>query len=83
MGKHDKLRQRIVSGTSNANIAFADLCTMLSHFGFSVRKGASSHAIYTRENVVEILNLQPGANGAAKPYQVKQVREVLEKYNIK
>jgi hypothetical protein len=37
--------------------------------------------IYHKEGVVEIVNIQP-RNGKAKPYQVKQVRELLLKYKI-
>jgi len=35
-----------------------------------------SHHIFTHELMPEILNLQP-KNSFAKPYQVKQVREIL------
>ena len=39
------------------------------------------HYIFTKEGVEEILNLQP--NGAqAKPYQVKQVRNLIRKYRL-
>lgn len=34
------------------------------------------------DGVEEILNLQP-KNGKGKPYQVKQVREVILKYHIR
>ena len=37
--------------------------------------------IYYKEGVIEIVNVQP-RNGKAKPYQVKQVRELLLKYKI-
>jgi hypothetical protein len=40
-----------------------------------------SHHIFTREDVDEILNLQP-LNSLAKPYQVKQVRRVLVRYKL-
>ena len=40
-----------------------------------------SHHIFFKEGVEEILNLQPrGAN--AKPYQVKQVRNVILKHKL-
>ena len=42
----------------------------------------SSHHIFTRSDVEEILNLQPRDHGNAKPYQVKQVREVILKYKL-
>jgi hypothetical protein len=41
----------------------------------------SDHHIFTREGVVEILNLQP-KSGKAKPYQVKQVRNVIVDYGL-
>ncbi len=49
--------------------------------GFTVRiKG--SHHIFFRDDVEEIINLQPDKN-KAKPYQVKQVRNLIVKYNLK
>jgi len=38
--------------------------------------------IFTKENVVEIINLQPLKDGKAKPYQVKQVRNLFLKYKF-
>ena len=62
---------RVVRGSSDANIRFSELCALLLRLGFAERiKG--SHHIFTREDVREILNLQP-RNSLAKPYQVKQV----------
>ena len=53
---------------------------LLSRLGFAERiKG--SHHIFIREDVDEILNLQP-RNSLAKSYQVKQVRKVLVRYNL-
>ncbi len=46
-----------------------------------MRSGKGSHRIYYKDGVVEILNVQP-SGGRAKPYQVKQVRELLLKYKI-
>jgi len=80
MSKDSKLLSRILRGTSDADIPFAGLCQLLYHLGFeeSIR---GSHHIFTKEDVEEILNLQP--NGAkAKPYQVKQVRNIILKYRL-
>ena len=41
-----------------------------------------SHHIFNKEGVAEIINLQEGESGKAKPYQIKQVREVLIKHKI-
>ena len=40
------------------------------------------HHIFTKDGVEEILNLQP-KGGKGKPYQVKQVRDVLLKYHLR
>ncbi|MCE7987440.1 MAG: type II toxin-antitoxin system HicA family toxin [Caldilinea sp. CFX5] len=80
MSKYNKLLLRILRGTSDTNISFADLCQMLTYLGFDERIRGSHH-IFTKEGVAEILNLQPKA-GKAKAYQVKQVRDLLIKYKL-
>lgn len=72
--------QKILNGIADKNITFSDLINILSKFGFSLRINGSHH-IFTREDVEEIINLQP-KNGQAKPYQVKQVRELIVKYEL-
>jgi len=76
----EKTLFQVLRGTSDANIRFGDLRTLLEGLGFTERiKG--SHHIFTREGVEEILNLQPKGT-KAKPYQVKQVRTVILKYRL-
>lgn len=80
MSRPAKTLERVLRGTSDANIAFDDLCGLLQHLGFTDRvKG--SHHIFTREGVAEILNLQP-KSGKAKAYQVRQVRDVIVDYGL-
>jgi hypothetical protein len=80
MAPPDKLLDRILRGTSDANVPFAELCHLLRRLGFDERIRGSHH-IFARDGVAEILNLQPkGAN--AKPYQVKQVRGVIVRYKL-
>ena len=81
MTAHDKLIERILRGTSDTNIAFDGLCRLLRNLGFRERIRGSHH-IFTREEVEEILNLQPREKGKAKPYQVKQVRQIILKYRL-
>jgi len=80
VAKYDELLDRILSGTSDANIPFNDLRHLLRALGFDERV-CGSHHIFTREGVDEILNLQPKVR-KAKPYQVKQVRGVIVKYRL-
>ena len=80
MGKHEKLLLQILSGTADANIQFEDLCSLLNHLGFDMRvKG--SHHIFRKKAVTEKINLQREGN-KAKPYQVKQARNVIVKYKL-
>ncbi len=80
MSKFDKLILKLLSGNSDKSFNFDDLVKLLLDLDFNVRiKG--SHHIFTKENVAEIINLQP-LNSKAKPYQVKQVREILIKYKL-
>ncbi|MBW1922169.1 MAG: type II toxin-antitoxin system HicA family toxin [Deltaproteobacteria bacterium] len=80
MGKYEKLLWKILSGTSDANIAFDDLCNLMKRHGFEERTRGSHH-IFRKEGVLEKLNLQK--DGAlAKPYQVRQVRSILVRYKL-
>jgi len=80
LSKSDKILQKILSGLSDKNIAFSELINLLSKFGFELKINGSHH-IFSREDVEEIINLQP-KSGQAKPYQVKQVRELIVKYGL-
>jgi len=80
MTRWAKLLDRILRGTSDANIPFTDLCELLRRLGFDERIRGDHH-IFTQEGIVEILNLQP-KGAKAKPYQVKQVRGVIVKYKL-
>jgi predicted RNA binding protein YcfA (HicA-like mRNA interferase family) len=81
MSRAEKLAAKILSGRSDRSLDFDDLCYILERAGFQSRTGKGSHRIFYREGVVEIINVQP-RDGKAKPYQVKQVRELLLKYKI-
>ncbi|HSJ49118.1 MAG TPA: type II toxin-antitoxin system HicA family toxin [Gammaproteobacteria bacterium] len=75
MGKFEKLLETILRGTSDTNIAFDDLRSMMLHLGFEERIRGSHH-IYRKAGVEERINLQRAGN-KAKPYQVRQVRDII------
>jgi predicted RNA binding protein YcfA (HicA-like mRNA interferase family) len=77
----EKLLEKILAGTSDQTINFDELSSLLKHLGFAVRV-AGSHHIFSRDGVAEILNLQPRRDGTAKPYQVKQVRQIMTRYKL-
>lgn len=80
VSQFEKLLFAILSGTSDRGILFADLQSVLDRLGFQCRiKG--DHFIYTMNGIEEIINIQP-VGKLAKPYQVKQVRNIILKYRL-
>ena len=69
-----------MGGTADAAIRFDDLCSVLDTLGFEKRIRGSHH-LFRKDGVEEKINLQRDG-GQAKPYQVKQVRTVILKYNL-
>ena len=80
MSQYEKLLLAVLSGVRDKNMLFTDLQTVLDRLGFQ-RRIKGDHFIYTKDDVEEIINLQPAGN-KAKPYQVKQVRNVILKYQL-
>ena len=80
MSKFDKLIITLLSGNADKNFKFDDLVKILLTLDFQLRINGSHH-IFTKNEVVEIINVQP-INNMAKPYQVKQVRELIIKYKL-
>lgn len=80
MSKHEKVLEKILGGRSDANIAFLDLCHLLLNLGFAMRT-SGSHQMFRMAGVEEKINLQRDGNNA-KPYQVKQVRNVILKHRL-
>ena len=55
MSKFEKLLLKILSGASDRNISFNELCNLLERLGFEMRvKG--SHDIFWKMGVEEIIN---------------------------
>ena len=80
MGKYEKLLHKLLSGSSDTNFNFAELCSLLIHLNFKERVKGSHHIFY-REDIQEIINIQP-KEGKAKAYQVKQLRNLIVKYKL-
>lgn len=78
--KQEKLLLKLLRGTSDASIGFEELRLLLQSLGFQERV-RGSHFIFTRDDIAEIINLQPRGS-QAKPYQVKQVRNLILQYRL-
>ena len=80
MGNAEKVLLRILRGASDTNIRFEELCNLLVRLGFE-RRTKGSHNIFRKEGVAEKINIQKEGN-KAKPYQVRQVRDVILRYGL-
>ncbi len=81
MSKINKILLKLLSGASDSNIDFNDVQYLLEHLNFKLRiKG--SHYIFYRNDITEIINLQPTENNKTKTYQVKQIRNLVIKYKL-
>jgi predicted RNA binding protein YcfA (HicA-like mRNA interferase family) len=69
----------LLSGSKNLRFAEAVACA--EAFGFQLSRINGSHHIYIHANIPELLNIQ-NVNGQAKPYQVKQLLRLVERYNL-
>lgn len=81
MSQRQKLLYQLLGAKSDSNIDFASLCNLLQSLGFAERVRGSHH-IYTKTGIEEIINLQPVAGCKVKPYQAKQVRELIVRYQL-
>lgn len=80
MTQKEKLLERILCGTSDANIPFDEMRQLLRTMGFQERIRGNHH-IFSKIGIEEILNLQPKGS-KSKSYQVKQIRNVVLKYKL-
>ncbi|MCL2527353.1 MAG: type II toxin-antitoxin system HicA family toxin [Defluviitaleaceae bacterium] len=77
-----KVYNAVIGGKSDANIRFADLKTLIYTLGFVFKGQKGSHAGYYHPGVHARISLQPTKDGKAKPYQVKQLRDIINIYGL-
>ncbi len=73
--------EKVIARLSDKNIKFSELMEILLDSGFAERSKGDHH-IFTKDKIVEIINIQPLRNGKAEAYQVKQVRNLILKYKL-
>ena len=78
--KKRKLLEKILAGSKN--IRFAEAIALAEAFGFRLDRINGSHHIFVHKNIPALLNLQD-VNGKVKPYQLKQLLNLIEQYNLK
>lgn len=81
MARYKKIYEDVCLGVRDSNVSFAELLILLKALGFKCRiKG--DHFIHTKEGMEHIINVQPRKDGKAKPYQVKQIRNVINENDL-
>lgn len=81
MGKHERLLRELTAGRFK-NVKFAELERLLFAFGFTLARVSGSHHIFVHPEIEEIANVQR-VKGEAKPYQVKQVLQLIERHGLR
>ena len=77
--KKAKLLKKLLSGSKN--ISFSDATVLAEAFGFRLDRINGSHHIFVHADIPELANLQ-NVKGKAKAYQVKQLLQLIERYNL-
>ncbi len=80
MSSAAKTLEAVLRGNADASIRFGELRNLLLRMGF-VERARGSHHVFRREGVPEMINLQRDGN-KAKPYQVRQVRQVIQRHAL-
>ena len=77
-----KIYDVVVSGNSDANIRFASFKNLILTLGFVFKSQKGSRAGYYHPVVHVRISIQPTKDGKAKPYQVKQLRDIIKSHNL-
>jgi predicted RNA binding protein YcfA (HicA-like mRNA interferase family) len=75
-----RLLQRIARGAV-ANVAFDDLHKLVEGLGFELLRVSGSHHVFAHPDIPQLINLQ-SARGQAKPYQIRQLLRLVERYDL-
>jgi hypothetical protein len=71
-----------ITGGATANVGFRDFVDLIEGFGFRLHHVRGSHHIFRHPKLPDRLNLQDD-RGQAKPYQLRQFLDLVERYNLK
>jgi predicted RNA binding protein YcfA (HicA-like mRNA interferase family) len=75
-----KTLELILQGSRNVRLS--DFVRLVGAFGFGPPRVSGSHHIFSRPGIPEAINVQD-FHGQAKPYQIRQFLNLVEKYGLK
>ncbi len=64
-------------------LRFGEFTVLIESFGFVFDRQRGSHRYYVRDDVREIVNVQPRADGKAKTVQVTEFLELVQRYALR
>ena len=76
-----RLLQRVSTGAVK-NVSFSDFRSLIEGFGFRLIRVRGSHHVYGHPDVPEMVNIQP-SRSEAKPYQIRQFLDLVERYDLR
>ena len=79
MNEKEEIIKKLLSGSKN--IQFSEAIACAEAFGFRLDRIKGSHHIFVHPDIPELISLQ-NVKGKAKPYQIKQLLKIIEKYNL-
>ena len=82
MARWRKSLSKLLQYERDRSFDFHELRGLLRRLGFQQLRVSGSHHIFSKAGCPEIVNLQPRADGSAKPYQVRQVRALILRYGL-
>ncbi len=80
MSRREKLINKALRDPRS--LSFTELCLLSESFGFQRRQGKGSHVRYVHLEIRITTNFQPGKNGEAKAYQVRQFLAILRSHGL-
>ena len=78
--KKRKLLRKLLARSKN--VRFSEVVACAEAFGFRLDRVSGSHHIFVHPDVPELVNLQD-VKGKAKPYQIKQLLQTIEAYDLR
>ena len=77
----EKIYKLIIGGKSDNNIKYTDFENLIIDLGFKFQRQRGSHELFYNHKIKERLNIQSDGS-KAKAYQVRQLRNLILKYNL-
>ncbi len=74
-----KLLEKVLAGSRN--ISFKEMISLVEAFGFHLSRIKGSHFIFAHPQIPELVNVQE-QDGKAKPYQIGQFLQLIERYHL-